>query len=89
MKDEDVNLKGMGEGNCDVYHYQTQNLKISTKQIQIPPNSRVGFPTSNSKEGCKFVHIIVSKQRKVTSKARPCQREDVASSEGRLGSTGV
>lgn len=55
----------------------------------MPPNARTLSPTSCSKEGCKFVPITVSKQKKVTSTARPCQTEDVATAEGRLESTGV
>lgn len=46
-------------------------------------------PTSWSNEGCKFVPIALSRQKKVTSTARPCQTEDVAAAEGRLESTGV
>lgn len=55
----------------------------------MPPNARILSLTSYSKEGCKFVPITVSKQKKVTSTARPCQTEDIAIAGGRLESTGV
>lgn len=78
-----------GKGNCDVHHHKTQKLKISAEQIQMPPQARTLPLTSYSKEGCKSVPITVSKQKKVTSPARPCHTEDGATAEGRLQSTGV
>lgn len=90
----------MGTGNCD---QSTQNTQVGNLQridsnpskfqstIPLPPidGKAAQSPTSHSRQGSKFVPITVSKQRKVTSAARPCQTEDVATAEGRLEPTGV
>lgn len=90
----------MGKGHHDK---STQNTQVGNPQridsnpsrfqnkIPLPPiaGKAAQSPTSHSQQGSKFVPITVSKQRKVTSAARPCQTEDVATAEGRLESTGV
>lgn len=65
-----------------MHHHKTRKLKISAEEIHMPPKARTLSLTSWSKEGCKFVPISVSKQKKVTSPARPCHTEDVATAEG-------
>lgn len=61
-----------------MHHHKIRKLNISAEETKMPPQDRTLSLTSFSQEGCKSVPITVSKQKKVTSLARPCHTEDGA-----------